>query len=583
MRTHTCGELTEKDVDKEVTLCGWMQSRRDHGGVIFVDLRDRYGKTQVTFNPDFKDFSIAEHVRREDVLKVKGVVRARGEGLENPKLSTGKIEVVATELEVLSKAETPAIEIEDSKVANDDVRMQYRYLDLRRPVMQKNIQFRHEVVKAARNYMEDNGFMEIETPLLVKSTPEGARDYVVPSRVHNGQFYALPQSPQLYKQILMVAGFDKYYQLARCLRDEDLRADRQPEHTQIDFELSFVEQEDIRALVEGLMVSIFKETKGVELKTPFPTFSYHEAVNKYASDKPDIRYELNMHDVGDIVKGSEFGVFNDVIAAGGKIKCLNPEKEFGRKELDNYIKFAQELGAKGLAWMRVTENKELDSNIAKFFSDEQKKKLVEAVDAKPNSVLMFIADKEATAISLIDKLRRKLADDLELYDPNEYAFCWVNDFPMFSWNEEDNRWDPEHHMFSMPKKEFLDTMEKDPAPVLGDLWDLTLNGVEMASGSIRISNPEIQKTIMKIIGMTDEEAEEKFGFLLKAYKYGGPPHGGMGIGLDRLVAVLLGYEDIREVIVFPKNKSAQCPMDDSPGQIDSRQWQDLGIEKVKKK
>lgn len=581
MRTHTCGELRKEHISQTVTLTGWMQSRRDHGGVIFVDLRDKYGKTQVVFNPDFNDFSNAESVRREDVLLITGKVRARGEGLENPKLATGEIEVVAESLEILAKSETPPIEIEDSKVANDDIRLKYRYLDLRRPIMQRNLAFRHAVLHAARNYFNKENFVEVDTPMLVKSTPEGARDYVVPSRVHNGKFYALPQSPQLYKQILMVGGVDRYYQIAKCLRDEDLRADRQPEHTQIDFETSFVTQEDIRAFVEGLFKGIFKETMNTDLKTPFPTFSYKESMERFGTDKPDIRYALEITDITDIAPKSDFGVFKTVIENGGVVKALNPEKDFGRKDLDNYITFAQEHGAKGMAWMRVTEDGKLDSNIAKYFSESVQQELLDKIKPKPGSTLMFIADEPKKAYAVLDKLRRKLADDLELYDKNEFAFCWVNDFPLFSWDHEEKRWAPEHHMFSMPKQEFIANLEKDPGKVLGDLWDLTLNGVELASGSIRISNPDIQRRIMNIIGMSDEEANAKFGFLLEAYKYGGPVHGGMGIGLDRTVALLLGYNDIREVIAFPKNKAAECPMDESPGEIDTRQWKELGLEKKK--
>jgi aspartyl-tRNA synthetase len=583
MRTHNCGELTKKDADNEVTLCGWMHSRRDHGGVIFVDLRDKFGKTQITFNPEFTDFKNAEYLRREDVLQITGIVKARGEGLVNPNLATGEIEVIASKLTVLNKSETPPIEIDDNKVAGEEARLKYRYLDLRRPDMQNKLAFRHKVTSAGRRYFDKHNFVEVDTPLLVKSTPEGARDYVVPSRVNKGQFYALPQSPQLYKQLLMIAGTDRYYQVAKCLRDEDLRADRQPEHTQFDFEMSFVTQDDIRTFVEGLFANMVEEAQGIKVSTPFPTFSYAESMDKYGTDKPDIRYELFVSDVSDIVKDADFGVFTSIVENGGKVLGLAPEKTFGRKELDNYISFAQQNGAKGLAWMRVTEEGTLDSNIAKYFNDDIKAKLVEKMGAKPNSTVMFIADKKDAAFTVIDKLRRQLAEDLDLYDKKELAFCWVNNFPLFAWSEEDKRWQPEHHIFSMPNAEFLDTMEKDPAPVTGDLWDLALNGVELGSGSIRVSDPKIQQKLFNIIGMTDEEAQHKFGFLLEAYKYGGPIHGGMGLGVDRFVAMLLGSHDIREVIAFPKNKSAECPMDGSPGVIEEAQLKDLGLEIVKKK
>ncbi|MGM5483421.1 MAG: aspartate--tRNA ligase [Nanobdellota archaeon] len=578
MRTHTCGELNKENIETEATLCGWMHSRRDHGGVIFIDLRDRYGKTQIVFNPDCQYFSEADKARREDVIKVKGKVRARGQDLINPKLKTGEIELVAEELEILSKSETPPLEIDDNKVANEDMRMEYRYLDLRRPEMQKNLKARHDFITAIREYLNNNKFLEIETPMLVKSTPEGARDYVVPSRVNKGNFYALPQSPQLYKQILMISGCDRYYQLAKCLRDEDLRADRQPEHTQLDFEMSFTSQEEIHSVVEGMIKHAFKKAFEIDIETPFTVIPYKEAMDKYGSDKPDIRYDLFLSDVSDIVKESDFGVFKEVVEKGGIVKGINAPSNFGRKELDNYINFAQTNGAKGLAWMRVNENKELESNIAKYFSEDIKRKLVERMDPKPESVLMFVADKKNIANSVLDRIRRKLASDLNLIDPKTYKFCWVNDFPLFSWDEDEQRWAPEHHIFSMPKKEYVDKMEENPEVVLGDLWDLTLNGWEMASGSIRVSNPDIQKRLFNIIGLSEEEAENKFGFLLKAYKYGGPVHGGMGIGIARFLALALGYDDIREVITFPKNKNAQCPMDGSPSEISGNQLKELGLE-----
>jgi len=578
MRTHTCGELDIKDVDTKVVLCGWMHSRRDHGGVIFVDLRDKYGKTQIVFNPEMKDFKESEHLRREDVLKITGKVRARGEGLVNPNLSTGKIEVVVEELTILNRSETPPIEIDDKKLANEDIRLEYRYIDLRRPKMQENFIVRHKFITAMREYFNENMFMEIETPLLVKSTPEGARDYIVPSRVNKGKFYALPQSPQLYKQLLMVSGFDRYYQIAKCLRDEDLRADRQPEHTQFDFEMSFTTQEQIQEVVEGAIKHSFKKAFDVDVETPFTKLSYKDAMDRFGSDKPDLRYGLELTDVSEIVKEGDFGVFKSVVESGGVVKAINPDKNFGRKELDNYIKFAQEIGSKGLAWMRVTDELKLDSNIAKFFSEDIQKKLVEKIGAKPNSVLMFIADKESAVNAILDKVRRKLASDLNLVDPKVFKFAWINDFKLFAKDFETGGWTPEHHIFSMPKEEFIETMEKDPASVLGDLWDLTLNGWEMGSGSIRVTNPEIQNRLFNIIGMSDEEAEEKFGFLLKAYKYGGPIHGGMGLGIARFVAMVLGYDDIREVIAFPKNKNAQNPMDGSPGTIEAKQLKELGLE-----
>ncbi|MCF7861741.1 aspartate--tRNA ligase [Candidatus Woesearchaeota archaeon] len=576
-RTHTCNDLRVGDIDSEVCLNGWVQNRRDHGGIIFIDLRDRFGLTQIVFDPktDSNAHGLAESLRREDVLEIRGKVRHRGEGLENPKLDTGKIEIITSELNILNKAETPPLEIEDRVEAGEEMRLRYRYLDLRRPVMQKNLLLRHNVMQAARKHFNSNGFIEIQTPMLVKSTPEGARDYVVPSRVNPGDFYALPQSPQLYKQILMISGVDRYYQFPICLRDEDLRQDRQPEHTQMDFEMSFVESDDIRNFVEGLYKSIFKDVLDVDV-SDFPIFDYKDAMDKYGTDKPDIRYELFLSDVTDIVVDSDFGVFKSVAENGGIIKCINPKKNFGRKEIDAYIEFCQRVGAKGMAWMRVTDNG-LESNIAKYFKEDIQKRILERTGAKPGSILMFIADKPKNTNAVLSRLRQKLADDMGMIDNNVFRFCWVKDFPLFAWNEEENRWEPEHHMFSNPKPEFIDDFEKRPGEVIGDLWDLVLNGTELGSGSIRVNVPSVQERIMNLIGINKEDADMKFGFLLEAYKYGGPPHGGMGLGLDRTVALMAGTSDIREVIAFPKNKSAQCPMDSCPSRVDDNQLKELNI------
>lgn len=577
LRTHNCGELNKEHINKEVELAGWVQGPRDHGGLIFIDLRDRYGLTQIVFNPEKKDsFSIAEKLRREDVIQIKGKVIARKQGMANPNLSTGDIEVEVENVTLINKAETPPIEIEDRIEASEDLRLKYRYLDLRRPIMQNRLLTRHKILQSARDYFNKNNFLDIETPLLVKSTPEGARDYVVPSRVNLGEFYALPQSPQLYKQILMISGFDKYYQVARCLRDEDLRVDRQPEHTQIDFEMSFVDSDDIRKFTEGLYKHIFKEILDVELPK-FPVLTYKESMERFGTDKPDLRFGLELIDVTNIAKKSDFEVFKKA----EKVKCINPEKDFSRKELDAYIDFAQENGSKGMAWMRVT-SKGLESNIVKFFNKDLQKKLL--AKAKKSSVLMFIADTEKNANEILGRLRLKLRDDLKLVRKKDWKFCWIVDFPLFAFNEEEDKWEPEHHMFSMPKKEFINNFEKNPEKVIGDLWDLTLNGVELGSGSIRVTSPELQGRIMKFVGFSKEEAVQKFGFLLNAYKYGAPPHGGMGLGFDRTVALMCGINDIREVIAFPKNKAAQCPMDGSPSQISEEQLKELGIKtEVKKK
>jgi aspartyl-tRNA synthetase len=577
-RSHNCGELREGDINDKVILNGWVQNRRDHGGLIFIDLRDKYGLTQIVFDPksNEKSHKLAETLRREDVVAVEGKVRARGEGLENPKLGTGKIEIEIIKSEMVGKAKTPPLEVDDRIVASDEMRLKYRYLDLRRPIMQENLKVRHNVITAARNYFNDNKFIEIETPLMVKSTPEGARDYVVPSRVNPGDFYALPQSPQLYKQILMIAGTDRYYQVARCLRDEDLRADRQPEHTQFDFEMSFVDSNDVMGFVEGLYSHLFKEVLDVKIETPFLRLTYEEAMDKYGVDKPDLRYELFLTDVSDVVKGCDFQVFNTIIDKGGIVKCINPPKDFGRKEIDSLIDFSQKCGAKGMAWMRVTD-KGLESNIAKFFSDDIKQKLIDKIGAKPGSVLMFIADKIKTTNSVLNQLRTEIAKRMDLVDNKVFKFCWTTDFPLFAWEEDTESWTPEHHMFSMPKAECLEFLDSDPSKVKGDLFDLVLNGVELGSGSIRIHDPEIQKKVMKIIGLDEKDAEAKFGFLLEAYKYGAPVHGGMGLGVDRSVALMRGLHDIREVIAFPKNKGAQCPMDGSPGAIDEVQMKELHL------
>lgn len=577
MRTNNCGELTKADIEKDVKLCGWNSSRRDHGGIIFIDLRDRYGLTQIVFDPahDKSSHEIAEGLSREDVLYVEGTVRHRGEGLENPKLKTGEIEVIINKITILNKALTPPLEVDDRIVAGEDVRLKYRYLDLRRPVMQNNLLTRHKVISAARDYFNKHDFIEVSTPMLVKSTPEGARDYVVPSRVNPGKFYALPQSPQLYKQILMISGIDRYYQLAIALRDEDLRADRQPEHMQFDFEMSFVSSDDIRKFVEGLYKHIFKEVLNIKLKD-FPIFTYKESMDKYGTDKPDIRFDLFLTEVTDIVAKSDFQVFKDVQKDGGIVKCINPEKDFGRKEIDNYINYCQGLGSKGMAWMRVTD-KGLESNIAKYFPKDIQNELIKKVGAKPGSVLMFIADKPKACNEIISRFRLKLGKDLKLYDEKDFAFCWTKDFPLFSWNEDEDRWEPEHHMFSMPKEEFVKDFEKRPGEVIGDLWDLVLNGIELGSGSIRINIPKVQERIMNLIGLSKKEANEKFGFLLEAYKYGAPVHGGMGLGVDRTVALMCGTKDIREVIAFPKNKSAECPMDGCPSAVEDKQLKELNV------
>jgi len=584
LRTHTCGELRKKDVKKVVELSGWCNPSRDHGGVIFIDLRDRYGITQAVFDPSHKKdvHKIAESLRREDVIQVKGKIRYRGDDLVNPNLDTGEIELLVDSVEILNKSDVAPIEVDDRKEASEEVRMKYRYLDLRRPIMQKRLEFRHNVAQATREYFSSHNFLEITTPILVKSTPEGARDYVVPSRVNNGKFYALPQSPQLYKQILMCSGFDRYFQLPICLRDEDLRADRQPEHMQIDVEMSFVELEDLWTMFEGLYKHIWKKVLGKDLKTPFLRLPYAEAMDKYGTDKPDLRYDLELVNVSSVVKGSEFGVFNSIIDNGGIVKCIVAPKEMSRKELDDYISFSQQFGAKGLAYMKVTD-KGLESNIVKYFSAKIQKEILNVTKAKKGSVIMFVADKEKVANDVLSRIRVRLADELKLLS-DDFNFCWITEFPLFEWNDEGEKWEMSHHMFCMPKKEHIKFIKSDPGKVLCTQYDLVLNGVELGSGSIRNHQPKVQEEIMNAIGFSKEEANERFGFLLEAFKFGAPPHGGIGIGFDRTVALMQGLHDIREVIAFPKNKSAECPMDGSPGKIDEIQFKELGIKvDVKKK
>ncbi|MBI2143357.1 aspartate--tRNA ligase [Candidatus Woesearchaeota archaeon] len=574
LRSHTCGELTAKDIGKNVMLAGWCHSRRDHGGVIFIDLRDRYGLTQIVLDPSHnkKVHQTGEHIGREWVIIAKGKARHRPKDMVNPKMATGEIEVLVDELSIITKAAVPPIEIDDRIEAAEDMRMKYKHLDLRRPIMQQRLIFRHKAAAATREYFSKNRFIEIETPLLVRSTPEGARDYVVPSRVHPGKFYALPQSPQLYKQILMISGLDRYFQLAKCLRDEDLRADRQPEHTQIDFEMSFVDENDVMGFVEGLYKHLFKELLGIELKTPFKALSYAEAIDRYGIDKPDPRFGMELIDVTEIVKKSDFKTF----VAEEQAKCLVADKDFGRNEIDELIGWAKENGAKGLAWMRVTE-KGLESSIVKFFGIEVQKQLLQKTKAKKGSVIFFVADKKKKVAEVLGKLRLELARRLGLQKDGEFSFCWVKDFPLFEWNHEEDRWEAAHHMFTAPKQEHIELLEKAPERVLGNLYDLVLNGTELGSGSIRINDPELQEKVMRVVGIDHKAAEAKFGFLLEAYKYGAPIHGGMGIGFDRTVALMQGLHDIREVIAFPKNKKAESPMDGSPSDIEERQLKELHV------
>ncbi len=565
MRTHTCGQLRAADTGKEVTLCGWVETHRIQGQLSFILLRDRYGITQVFLNSDLT--KEIKELRRETVIQITGKVVKRPEGQNKKELATGEVEISAEKIKVINKSEP--LPLEPGIESSEEIKHKYRYIDLRSEKLQNNLLFRHKVLTAAREHLNNNNFIEIETPMLVKPTPEGARDYVVPSRVNKGRFYALPQSPQLYKQILMVAGFDRYYQVARCLRDEDLRSDRQPEHTQIDMEMSFMTSDQIRAQVESLIKDIFKKTMNIELKD-FPTFSYKETMERFGTDKPDLRFGLELIDLTETAKKANFELFEQAET----IKCLAVDEEFSRKKLEKLVDFCKIYKTKLL----YTKAKDiLETGIAKNIPETVQKEIIKLTG---KGTLFIIADKKKRTETTLGFLRNKLRDDLDLVKgkEKEFLFSWIKDFPLFSYDEEKGKWEPEHHMFSMPKEEFVDDFEKRPGEVLGDLWDLALNGVEMLSGSIRVSNPEIQERIMNFVGFDKKEANKKFGFLLESYKYGGPVHGGVGIGLDRLVAMMLGYTDIREVIAFPKNKNAECLMDGSPSIIDKDQLDELHID-----
>lgn len=515
-------------------------------------------------------------MRREDVIRVTGKVRPRGKGLENPKLGTGQIELIVDEVEIVNKAETPPMEIEDAKPANEEMRMKYRYLDLRRPCMIRNFQVRHLATMACREFFHENNFFEVETPLLIKSTPEGARDYVVPSRVHPGKFYALPQSPQLYKQILMVAGFDRYFQIAKCLRDEDMRADRQPEFTQIDLEMSFIEETDIFNIIEGLLKHMFKKTVNKDIETPFMRIPYEESMERFGNDKPDLRFGMELVNLTDELKDCEFSVFKSIIEHGGRVKCIVVPKDMTRKEIEELTAFAATFGAKGLAWTKMTD-KGLESSITKYFGPKHLDAIKSKTKVKIGETILFIADKPATCNDVLGRMRNKLGKDLKLYDPSALKFCWIVDFPLFEWNEQDNKWDTKHHLFCSPKKEHLKFLRSDPGKVYATLYDVVLNGTELGSGSIRISDPKLQEEVMDVVGYSKEQAQKRFGFLLEAYRYGGPTHGGIALGLDRLVALMLGLDDIREVVAFPKTKSAECLMDESPSEISEKELKELSI------
>lgn len=579
-RTHMCGELSSNDIGKEVSLAGWVQKSRDLGGLLFLDLRDRTGIVQVIFDKEkqISLFDKATSIRSEYVVLISGVVRKR-DGAINKKMKTGEIEVMATNVNIISKAETPPIYIEDDLNASESLRLKYRYLDLRRPVMQEKMFVRHKVNKLIRDYFYEKGFIEVETPFLTKTTPEGARDYLVPSRVQPGKFFALPQSPQLFKQILMVSGFDKYYQIVKCFRDEDLRADRQPEFTQLDMEMSFVEIDDIIGVIEDLMVEVFKKIKGVELSSPFKRITYKEAMERFGSDKPDIRFGMELKNLGDILANTEFKVFSSVLKNGGSIKAINAEGcglKLSRKDIDSLGEFVKTYKAKGLAWINITEGG-IKSPIAKFLNQQEIDKILEKMNAKIGDIIFIVGDKSSIAHDSLGQLRLELANRFSLVDKDKLGLLWVTEFPLLEFDEEENRYVAKHHPFTSPMDEDIELLDKEPEKVRAKAYDIVLNGYELGGGSIRIHDSQLQEKMFKVLGFSKEQAWNKFGFLLEAFKYGTPPHGGLAIGIDRFIMLLTNTDNIRDVVAFPKTQSATCLMTEAPSFADEKQLEDLKI------
>jgi aspartyl-tRNA synthetase len=588
LRTHTCGELGESNVGDVVTLCGWVDTYRDHGGGVFVDLRDRYGMTQVVFNPPDSSQQVideSKNVRAEYVLKVTGVVAARPEGMANTKLATGRIEVRATSLELLNKSLTPPVSpnANAQDLPGEDLRLKHRYLDLRRPELQRVMIMRDRMVKAMRDYCAEHNFIDVETPCLGRSTPEGARDYLVPSRVHHGAFYALPQSPQLYKQILMIAGYDRYVQVARCFRDEDLRADRQPEFTQLDLEMSFVDADDVMGIIDGLCQKLAKQELGLDLKLPLPRMTYDEAMERFGHDAPDLRFGLEIVDCSDLAPLSDFGVFKNVVAEGGRVRAINAKRgseHYSRRGIDGLTEFIRGVGAKGLAWFKCEADGKLNSTIAKFFDQELLKRFAERMKAEPGDLILFSADTWDMTCKVLHSLRTKIGREMQLYDPQAMHFSWVVEFPMFAYDAEEQGWAAMHHPFTAPLDEHVGLLQSDPAKMRAKAYDLVINGSEAGGGTIRIHDSQVQSHVFSLLGIDEQSQRERFGFLLEALQYGAPPHGGIALGIDRWVMLFGRLDSIRDCIAFPKTQKASDLMTDAPGTVDARQLRDLAIKIV---
>ena len=581
-RTTYCGLVTEEFLNEKVTLKGWVHNRRDLGGLIFVDLRDREGIVQIVFNPDFSEeaLQVAETVRSEYVVEVQGVVTKRDAETINPKIKTGQVEVQVSNIEIINKSETPPFSINEENVnVDENIRLKYRYLDLRRQELAQTFKMRHQTTRSIRQYLDNNGFFDIETPVLTKSTPEGARDYLVPSRVHEGEFYALPQSPQLFKQLLMISGFDKYYQIVKCFRDEDLRADRQPEFTQVDIEMSFVDQEDIIAMGEDMLRKVVKDVKGIDVSGPFPRMTYAEAMDRFGSDKPDTRFGMELINVSQLGKEMNFKVFKDTVDNNGEIKAIvakDAANKYTRKDMDALTEFVNIYGAKGLAWVKVVDDG-LSGPIARFFEDVNVETLKQLTEAKPGDLVMFVADKPNVVAQSLGALRIKLAKELGLIDESKLNFLWVTDWPLLEYDEDAKRYVAAHHPFTSPKREDIEKLDTEPENVQANAYDIVLNGYELGGGSIRIHDGELQQKMFEVLGFTNEQAQEQFGFLLDAFKYGAPPHGGIALGLDRLVMLLTNRTNLRDTIAFPKTASATCLLTDAPGEVSDKQLQELSL------